>query len=137
MSIRQSFSQTCRYIVAFVLSVVLLALGCAPDEPPVGRDEPLSDTAVALADCEPWVTWDTVGDPFVRSWCTECHSASLTGPDRAGAPAGVDLDTLEGVRDHAPRVEARVESASMPPNASPDADQVARFLGWLQCGLPE
>lgn len=83
------------------------------------------------------LTWSTFGDPFVRSWCTGCHSSALAEPDRQGAPVGVDLDTLEGVRAHLADVRRRaVREADMPPAGGPDEGDRALLDEWLACGAP-
>ena len=41
------------------------------------------------------LSYHTVGQPFLRDYCTSCHSAQLTGQSRFGAPVNVDLDTLK------------------------------------------
>jgi uncharacterized membrane protein len=75
----------------------------------------------------------------MRTHCTGCHSSTLEGEERAGAPAGVDLDTLAGVRSLAPRIEARVldDVPSMPPVGGPGDVERERLRTWLECGLPE
>lgn len=80
--------------------------------------------------------WDTVGAPFLFTWCTPCHAP--TAEDRHDAPEGVDLDTLEGARTWAARVEARaIDDRTMPPAGGPRAEELAAFATWLDCGLPE
>jgi uncharacterized membrane protein len=93
--------------------------------------------ADAEGPCSPYVTWATVGEPYVRTWCASCHAADLHGPDRAGAPLGVDFDTLDDVRSRADRVSQRVTDDTMPPSTAPDATERTRFLDWMRCGLPE
>ena len=70
-------------------------------------------------DCATETNWTTVGAPFVYTWCTPCHSPTLTGADRQGAPEGVDFATLADVQGQAAAFEARVfaESGMMPPAA--------------------
>lgn len=136
--------------------VALLAAGCGyiepmtvSCEPDTGEDSGLvvvTDTGggdtgspprpTAEADCgDPLLTWETVGDPFVRTWCTSCHSSALAEEHRQGAPVGVDFDSYDNVIAYAARIEARVTSddAPMPPAGTPDADEEARFLEWLAC----
>ncbi len=84
------------------------------------------------------LSYANFGQPFMLNWCTGCHSGDLAARDRAGAPVGVDLDTLRGVRDHAARIWARSadDNLTMPPVGTADATE--RFLlgEWLACGAP-
>jgi thiol-disulfide isomerase/thioredoxin len=86
-------------------------------------------------------TWDTVGAPFVATWCTPCHSSALPVAERSGAPYGVDFDTEADVVAHLDRFQARALDAAgtpagMPPSGGPDAALLARVQTWLDC-LPE
>jgi hypothetical protein len=99
------------------------------------------DTAAgrALPDEAPTCgTWETVGHPFVLEWCTSCHSSRLDGDGRYGAPDGVDLDTLAGVRRWSERVSARAlaEGADMPPATQAPPEARAAVAAWLACGAP-
>src|SRR4051812_36148977 len=69
----------------------------------------------------------TFGAPFMRDWCTGCHSADLTGDDRAGAPASVDFDTIAGVRSHLELIKQRAgaDVPTMPPKGPPGGDERA------------
>ena len=108
-----------------VASLGVAACGGAPST--VASSDP-------SATCSDYVT---VGAPTLTTWCTACHSAELAGASRHGAPDGVDLDTLEGVRTWADRVRARaLDTQDMPYGGGiPEAER-ARLLAWLDCGLP-
>jgi mono/diheme cytochrome c family protein len=43
-------------------------------------------------------TYVTFGKTFFDTYCTSCHSSARTGTMRGGAPAGLNYDTLEGIR---------------------------------------
>ncbi|MFM2160733.1 MAG: hypothetical protein RLZZ383_245 [Pseudomonadota bacterium] len=105
-----------------------------------------ADTSGVGADtdaCAPDVagTWETLGEGYVRTWCTPCHAGSLSGDARAGAPAGVDFDGLDDVHRW---LDAIVEAATttdggsprMPPGGGPSAADVAAFAAWLACDAP-
>lgn len=81
--------------------------------------------------------WDSFGEPFVRSWCTGCHSASLAEADRQGAPLGVDFDTLTGVWAEIDGIRnLAVDGRSMPPAGGPGDDARALLGEWIGCGAP-
>lgn len=84
------------------------------------------------------LTYQSFGAPLVMSYCTGCHAKGLVGEQRQGAPPGVDLDTLAGIRARLARVYERSadEHTTMPPVGGPTAEQ-RRLLGdWLACGAP-
>ncbi|GDX82472.1 hypothetical protein LBMAG42_42830 [Deltaproteobacteria bacterium] len=83
-------------------------------------------------------TWASVGHPFVLTWCTSCHSGRLTGADRYGAPASVNLDTLDEVRGHAEAISRRSlgPSADMPPRGGVSVSELEAVEAWLACGAP-
>lgn len=103
---------------------LLLACDDAPGEAPPAEPTPVT------AACG---SWRSVGQPFVLTYCTGCHAEGV--PDRHGAPAGVDLDSLANVRDHATRLRARV-GAGMPPGGGPAVAEIDRLNAWLDCGAP-
>ena len=99
-----------------------------------GTLDPVGHSAVDDG-CEGY-DWDTVGAPFLFTWCTTCHSS--TAADRHDAPVGVDFDTLADPRAWADRIEAlAVDSRAMPPAGGPRAEDLETFATWLDCGLPE
>ncbi len=105
--------------------MIALLLACAA---------PSADSASAdAADRCGELDWYTVGAPFALTWCASCHAAGLEGAARHGAPAGIDLATLEGVRAQASASRRRIEAGTMPPAGGPSEVDVARFLDWLEC----
>jgi hypothetical protein len=72
--------------------------------------------------------------------CVNCHSSTLTGSDRSGAPEGYNFDQYESARDEAEEIEELVETGQMPPDYSgytlSDAQKSALFL-WIDCDTPE
>jgi hypothetical protein len=105
---------------------MLLALLACDTPAPATPDE----EAAACGD------WDTVGAPYVTTWCASCHSARLGEGARYGAPVGLDLADLDGVRANATAARAAVERGSMPPTGGPSEAETARFLAWLACDAP-
>lgn len=105
-----------------MLSLLLLACTGAP-----------ADTADPCADV-PAVTWSSWGQGFFRTYCTSCHSADAV--DRAGAPEGVDLDTVDDVRAYEAAIRRTVlETGTMPVGGGvPDDDAYLLDL-FLRCGL--
>jgi cytochrome c5 len=119
--------------------VLALLLGaCGPEE--VGETDPDTDLDTDETDpaCQD-LSWATVGQPFVRTWCTGCHGPGLEPGERAGAPETVDLATHDDVLRHLDRVEARTVDGTpspMPPGGGPGPVELERFAAWIGCGAP-
>ena len=105
---------------AMAVGAIVLLLGCRAD-PTCSR--------------EPALDWDNFGHGFTATWCAGCHSSLLDGEDRRGAPVGVDLNDLVGVRQHADRYLARAtgDAPTMPPSGGPSDAEVAMAEEWLLC----
>lgn len=111
-----------------VLALVMCVASCHRDEQPAVGPACPPDSAL---------TWTSFGEPFVRSWCTGCHSSALGEADRQGAPLGVDLDRLDTVRAYSERIAVRaVDQRTMPPAGGPSAQDLDRLDEWLACGAP-
>lgn len=84
------------------------------------------------------LTAEDFGGPFMLTYCTGCHHSALPEGERAGAPLGVDFDSLTDVRAQAARIWARAgdQNATMPPVGPPPEDERARLGEWLACGAP-
>ncbi|TRW89934.1 c-type cytochrome [Candidatus Methylobacter oryzae] len=73
--------------------------------------------------------------------CLDCHSSTLTGSARNGAPPSVNWDTYEAALPNAPRAIVRaVEQMTMPPAFSGvpalNDEQKAAMLAWQSAGFP-
>jgi len=86
------------------------------------------------------LTYDTFGQPFMESYCTHCHSSTLTGDARNGAPEGHDFDTLDGILAVAGHIDEYAAAGPagtntvMPPSAPTPSDEDRQKLGeWLAC----
>ncbi|WAS90185.1 hypothetical protein [Nannocystis punicea] len=84
------------------------------------------------------LTAENFGAPFMLTHCTGCHHVALKEGERAGAPLGIDFESLKKVRAQADRIWARAadQNATMPPVGPPSADERARLGEWLACGAP-
>ncbi len=109
-----------------LLTGLLLVLGCS---------ELATEPVPAVDEC---ADWQSVGQPFALSYCASCHSSRLTGGARYGAPEGIDLETLAGMRTHRARVEARALSTTpdMPPEGGVSDDERDALRRWYACDAP-
>lgn len=108
---------------------VMLRNGCPVLTDPVDRmgAAPMGDT------------WADFARPFFVSWCTRCHSTTLTTAEmRRGAPDGFNWDDEASVRRELARIRAAVGVDNYmpltPPN--PSCDERRRLIRWIDIGAP-
>ena len=84
------------------------------------------------------LTAENFGAPFMLTHCTGCHHVALKEGERAGAPLGVDFESLTKVRAQAAQIWARAadQNATMPPVGPPPEAERAQLGEWLACGAP-
>ena len=74
--------------------------------------------------------------------CLACHSSTLTGGNRKGAPTGADFDIYSEAIEHgASAVKRGVIDMNMPPSASPlpllTDEQKQALKNWQALGFPK
>lgn len=98
------------------------------------------------------LTYVSFGQAFFGTYCTRCHSASVTGDARNGATIGVNFDTVDGIRPNACRIDSFAGSGPkgtntimpfditslnpVPPQVFPTVGERAQLSQWLACGAP-
>src|SRR5687767_14853394 len=113
-----------RHALTFAAVLALVALSCDDDNDEtcpeetrrgalVADPEPAAHEAGEEGECEEegefgppteavcpdgsTLTWESFGQEFMATYCTECHASTLMGAERQGAPLYHDFDTLDGV----------------------------------------
>ncbi len=114
-----------RFVVA--LACLALCLACGDKVDPLG--EPGDD----LPDV---VTFTIHIKPLLDTRCVQCHASFRQGPDRNGAPPGVDYDTYALAVASAQRGNARIQDGTMPPGGLPTYER-RLFAKWVSLGMPE
>ena len=102
--------------------------------------EEIEDTAMALCQHDPPLSYANFGKGYIDFHCIGCHSADLPQTHRVGAPLGVDFNTYDDVLNWAERIEARgtrfyAEPITMPPGGGPTPSELDRFESWLTCSV--
>jgi hypothetical protein len=89
------------------------------------------------------LTYANFGQPFMETYCTQCHASTLTGDDRMGAPAFHDFDTQLGIQqvmDHIDQMAASGPAATndqMPiDDPKPTLAERQQLGEWIACGAP-
>lgn len=103
-----------------------------------------SKSSVAATDecpSDSTLSYDNFGKAFMTSYCTRCHSTTLTGAARNGAPSDHNFDTLAGIIDEIEHVEesagAGAGASIMPPSGAKPSDAERQQLSdWIACGAP-
>ena len=119
-----------------ILLFSILYTGCQEAAEPVQ-----AQPSVARSEgCEdiPW-TYQNVGDPFMRTWCTSCHHVDLPEEQRSGALLGVNFHSYTEVISQLERIKARTlsEPMTMPPAGGPSDQELNRLREWIDCGAPQ
>src|SRR5690242_12635632 len=97
--------------VVFWPALVILFASCTSEE---------ADTGGATGSTCPTVdapTYESFGQAFIESYCTDCHGEAAVGSARKGAPSDHNFDTLDGVMDAAEHIDKYAASG---PEASND-----------------
>jgi len=87
-------------------------------------------------------TAENFGTAFLQTYCLKCHSESVTGDARQGAPTDTNFDTLEEVRFHSMHMDEHAASGpnatntEMPPakQLQPTLEERQKLGQWLACG---
>lgn len=89
------------------------------------------------ADCS--ATIPTYSELTIWPLCTVCHSSSLSGSARQGAPSNVNFDTYAAAARAAGEAVTEVTAGRMPPSGEtqPTSAETAALEQWAQCGSPE
>jgi mono/diheme cytochrome c family protein len=108
-------------MMSMVLSVCLAACGGA-----------------SVGDCPPdSMATQSAGRKVVANRCATCHNSMASGAARAGAPTGVNYDSLEGIRLNLDSGWSETESKSMPRGGTLTADEIESVRVFLACGAAD
>lgn len=126
-------SKTSISVLAF-LSMFLLALSaCGGDD---GDDDGMMNPTDPFGACPSDSTsQEMMGAMLIAAECNNCHSSSLTGSARNGAPSSRNFDTASDVMANAARIHARVQAGTMPPGTGLNSDQQEAVRVYLACGI--
>jgi hypothetical protein len=83
------------------------------------------------------VTYSSDIKPLLENNCLRCHSVSVSGSDRNGAPVDINFDTYDDIYSHADIANQRIQSGTMPPTGSLSDQEKALFQQWIADGKLE
>ncbi len=83
-------------------------------------------------------TFATFAGPLLQQYCTRCHSSTLTGAARNGAPVGFNWNDEASVRTHLIEMRNAIGVANfMPPSAPrPSCAERQRLVRWIDAAAP-
>ncbi len=89
------------------------------------------------------LTYDNFGRAFLESYCLRCHSATVMGEAREGAPSSHNLDKVTDVRSLATHIDEysgagpEAVNTRMPPTEPrPSIEERRQLAKWLACDAP-
>ena len=129
--------QVPKTVVIAIYGLAIALGGCESDHH--GAEGIATESTCPTADVP---TYNSFGKDFMESYCTRCHSSTLSGDDRNDAPAGHDFDSLAGVvlvANHIDKYAAAGPAGmnEIMPKSDPRPTNAERLrLGqWLACEL--
>ena len=116
--------------------------GCSDSEDTHGEGEEEGKATEAVCPTTAAPTYESFGTKFMDDYCTRCHSSTLSGAARNGAPEGHDFDTLDGVLlvaehidEYAAAGPAAVNTIMPPSDPKPSESERSQLGEWLACEL--
>jgi uncharacterized membrane protein len=138
-------------LVVLVAAAALAACGSARDFTSSPSQQQCTTLATG-ATCPPSSTlaYASFGQTFFGTYCTRCHSSTVTGDARHGATIGVNFDSLDGIRDHTCTIDSFAGSGPNgtftfmpfditsidPTQQFPTVEERAQLSQWIACGTP-
>ncbi len=138
----------------WLLAAALLAAGCGDDTTQASNMDLGAgggDMTMLVNGCPPWIaplatpdggaggdTWASFAQGFFASYGTRCHSTTLSGVARNGAPDGYNWDDETAVDAHLDAIRSAVGVVNfMPPSAPlPTCDERRRMVRWIDAAAP-
>lgn len=122
-----------RFVLLTALALVAASCGTKIDPVSVAPLDSFEDVEIAPEG----VTWCGNIQKLLARFCTSCHSSTLQGADRNGAPEGRNWDVYETTVANADLIKRMIQGGAMPPTGRlPDVD-IALFVEWTTTGLRE
>ena len=126
-------------MLALLSAALSVACGDPERDPPAEEQPGLSTGSTCPSSST--LTYENFGAAFLEEYCTRCHSENPADGSRHGAPAGLNWDDLDTVREYAARIDKmaamgpNATNTTMPPGAPRPTLGERNDLGeWLACG---
>lgn len=117
-------------MVAALVGAITVVGAC--DDRFVGEGIPVANTCTR----QPPLRYENVGNGLVSRHCRSCHGRYQTGPNRAGAPVGIDFDDELDIYRHFDGVFREVAiDQTMPPAGGMLQAERELMTEWLRCDV--
>lgn len=107
------------------------------------RDEGKPTGAVCPQTQTLTLTYDNFGQGFLQKYCLRCHSESVAGADRGGAPGDHNFDLhvdvmllADHIDEHAGSGPDATNTIMPPSDPRPTMSERRQLSEWLACGAP-
>jgi hypothetical protein len=127
-------------LLLFVIQGTAGLAGCDDDDDDHASEGEPTGTVCPTAQT---LTYANFGQSFIQTYCLRCHSSSLSGAARMGAPDDHNFDTVEDVRALATHIDSlagagpNAVNTAMPDGEPRPSEAMRRqFSEWLTCGAP-
>lgn len=93
------------------------------------------DSGNTPAECPVELSYTATAEPFVSKYCVTCHSESVTGSARNGAPEDVNFGDEADLFAHGTHITEYVSDKMMPPSFAlqPTTAERDAFVAWTKC----
>ena len=85
-----------------------------------------------------YLTYENFGAAFLSAHCRTCHSRTIAGQNRNGAPSSANFDSAQDASLYRGLILAKTQGTnpSMPPGLYLSTKQKVALAEWLDCGAP-
>ena len=139
-SVQRGRATSRRALIAIAAMSTFMAASCSEEEH--GSEEGAPTGAVCPT--TQTLTYSNFGQTFMQTYCLRCHSTSVTGADRNGAPDDHNFDVLDDIRSLADHIDELAGSGPMATNTimpkndpRPTLQERQQLSEWLACAGPE
>jgi hypothetical protein len=138
-------------VTQIILGFLIVAAACGPTNEDYGPDivPPKTPDPIIVKGPIPhetalkcvkgtYLTYENFGAAFLSAHCRTCHSRSVTGPNRNGAPLSANFDSAQDASLYRGSILTKTQGTnpSMPPGLYLSTKQKGALAEWLDCGAP-
>lgn len=123
------------------LGIFALLFGCS--SPHEHEKHGAEHASGAVCPAGSTLTYATFGKTFMQSYCTSCHSSTLSGAARNGGPTEHNVDTLDGVRLSMEHIDFHAAAGPLATNTEmplsdpkPSLAERQQLGEWIACNAP-
>lgn len=131
------------FLIAAILLAAVSACGHDDDDDHHGGALPQGVSTKATCPTPQTLTYANFGQSFMKNNCLRCHSTSVKGEARKGAPDDHNFDLVDDIRALANHIDQYAGSGPSGTNEimpkddpKPSTEDRRKLSEWLACGAP-